>query len=127
MARTKKSLADRQHGVRATYLAGCRCDKCAEAHREYSREYYRRTKAKPGVERPVVDVVDRPMPLREIRIPVSCPNCGGDVVQQTPSAVTGSGMRVTVMLRCSKNGCKRQWQFVGVLMSLNGAEYMGAA
>jgi hypothetical protein len=65
--------------------------------------------------------------MREIRMPVSCPNCGGAVVAQTESAVTGSGMRVTQMLRCSKNGCNRQWQFVGVLMSLSGAEYLGAA
>lgn len=27
------------HGLRATYAAGCRCDDCRQANREYSRKY----------------------------------------------------------------------------------------
>ena len=113
-----------KHGSRGKYAKGCRCDDCKAAETAYRRDYDKRRKE--GHAGPAQHA-DGAQVLREIRMPVSCPNCGGDVVQQTPSAVTGSGMRVTVMLRCSKNGCNRQWQFVGVLMSLNGAEYMGAA
>ncbi|MBJ7334238.1 MAG: hypothetical protein JHD05_06430, partial [Thermoleophilia bacterium] len=46
----------------------------------------------------------------EIRIPASCLNCGAKFVQQTDSAVSGSGRRVTCMLRCSK--CGRQEQVI---------------
>ena len=126
MGRRAIPMSERQHGLATTYKAGCRCDDCVEAKRQYHRDYYKRTKAKAKVVAPVAEVAG-PQPLREIRMPVSCPNCGGAVVAQTESAVTGSGMRVTQMLRCATNGCNRQWQFVGVLMSLNGAEYMGAA
>jgi hypothetical protein len=107
----------RKHGAHSTWRAGCRCGKCCAANDEYNAR-------RRGDEKPVEPDVEV---MREIRMPVSCPNCGGAVVAQTESAVTGSGMRVTQMLRCSKNGCNRQWQFVGVLMSLTGAEYMGAA
>ena len=48
-------------------------------------------------------------------------------VAKDPVKTTDSGLRVTVMLRCADKGCSRQWQFVGVLMSLSGAEYQGAA
>jgi len=127
MGRRKIPMSERQHGLVTTYKAGCRCDDCTPAASQYARERYRARKAdKVEVAAPVAEVAG-PRPLREIRMPVSCPNCGGAVVAQTESAVTGSGMRVTQMLRCSVNGCSRQWQFVGVLMSLNGAEYMGAA
>ena len=108
---------ERQHGQRSTYKAGCRCEECTKAQSAYNAK--RRETAKAAA--PVPDV------LAEIRIPVSCPQCGAKVVQQTPSATTSSGLRVTQMLRCSDKRCSRQWQFTGVLMSLNGAEYMGAA
>ena len=129
MGRRKIPISERQHGLATTYKAGCRCDDCTSAASAYAKERYKARKAgdvrtKQG--KPV-NVDAGPQPLREIRMPVSCPNCGGAVVAQTESAVTGSGMRVTQMLRCSINGCNRQWQFVGVLMSLTGAEYMGAA
>ena len=113
-----------EHGTRAMYAThGCRCDKCKAAEAEYRREYDKRRRAGHTSKAPEAgsDV------LAEIRIPVSCPNCGGEVVAQTSSATTSSGMRVTQMLRCSVNGCNRQWQFIGTLMSLSGAEYMGAA
>jgi hypothetical protein len=29
------------HGKRASYNAGCRCDECVKAHRVYMREYMR--------------------------------------------------------------------------------------
>ena len=35
----------RSHGVRATYSAGCRCDDCRLANREYSRRYDQRLPA----------------------------------------------------------------------------------
>jgi hypothetical protein len=129
MGRRKIPISERQHGLATTYKAGCRCDDCTSAASAYAKERYKARKAgdvrtKQG--KPV-NVDAGPQPLREIRMPVSCPNCGGAVVAQTESAATGSGMRVTQMLRCSTNGCNRQWQFVGVLMSLSGAEYMGAA
>jgi hypothetical protein len=107
----------RKHGAHSTWRAGCRCGKCCAANDEYNAK--RRGDEKPA--KPDVEV------MREIRMPVSCPNCGAEVVQQTPASRTGSGMRVTVMLRCSKNGCNRQWQFIGTLMSLSGSEYLGAA
>ena len=113
-----------EHGSRGMYAKGCRCDVCKAAEAEYRRGYDKRRRqgdVGPAEKTDGVEV------MREIRMPVSCPNCGGDVVQQTPASRTGSGMRVTVMLRCSKNGCNRQWQFIGTLMSLSGAEYMGAA
>jgi hypothetical protein len=113
----RTSTGERTHGARSTYKAGCRCKPCTEAQSAYNAK-----KRKEAVEAEPAPVV-----LDEIRMPVSCPNCGGAVVAQTESAVTGSGMRVTQMLRCSINGCNRQWQFVGVLISLTGAEYMGAA
>jgi len=129
MGRRKIPMSERSHGLATTYKAGCRCDDCTSAASAYAKERYKARKAgdvrtKQG--KPV-NVDAGPQPLREIRMPVSCPNCGGAVVAQTESAVTGSGMRVTQMLRCSHKGCNRQWQFVGVLMSLTGAEYMGAA
>ena len=129
MPRKKIPMSERQHGLATTYKAGCRCDDCKSAASAYAKERYKARKAgdvrtKQG--KPA-NVDAGLQPLREIRMPVSCPNCGGAVVAQTESAVTGSGMRVTQMLRCSTNGCNRQWQFVGVLMSLTGAEYMGAA
>ena len=34
------------HGVRAKYLAGCRCDPCRLAHRDYSRLYERKVDRK---------------------------------------------------------------------------------
>ena len=108
---------ERQHGERRTYNAGCRCDECTAAQTAYNRGLAASAKAA----EPVPDVVP------ELRIPVSCPHCGSHVVQQTPSATTSSGLRVTQMLRCSSRACRRQWQFVGVLMSMSGAEYQGAA
>jgi hypothetical protein len=129
MGRRKIPISERQHGLATTYKAGCRCDDCTSAASAYAKERYKARKAgdvKTKQGKPV-NVDAGPQLLREIRMPVSCPNCGGAVVAQTESAVTGSGMRVTQMLRCSTNGCNRQWQFVGVLMSLTGAEYMGAA
>lgn len=122
MARRKIPMSERQHGLAATYNKGCRCEPCKEAVRAYKRDWYAR---KNGKAAPAAAVVDGTLP--EIRIPVSCPHCGAKVKQQTPSATTDSGLRVTVMLRCADKGCSRQWQFVGVLMSLSGAEYMGAA
>lgn len=113
----RKPAGHREHGVRATYKAGCRCETCTEAQSAYNAK--RRETAKAAA--PALPV------LAEIRIPVSCPQCGSQVVQQTPSATTGSGLRVTQMLRCSDKKCSRQWQFIGTLMSLSGAEYMGAA
>lgn len=108
---------ERQHGQRSTYRAGCRCDECTAAQSAYNRERAEALKAAEPV----------PGVLTEIRIPVSCAHCGSPVVQQTESATTDSGLRVTQMLRCSGTKCRRQWQFVGVLMSLSGAEYQGAA
>jgi hypothetical protein len=113
----RSSSGERKHGARSTYKAGCRCGKCTDAQSSYNAKRREAQKA----------AKTEPAPLAEIRMPVSCPNCGGAVVAQTESAVTGSGMRVTQMLRCSISGCNRQWQFIGVLMSLTGAEYMGAA
>ena len=132
MPRKKIPMSERAHGLATTYKAGCRCADCTSAASAYAKERYKARKAgdvrtKQGKPVTTVSVDAGPQPLREIRMPVSCPNCGGAVVAQTESAVTGSGMRVTQMLRCLTNGCNRQWQFVGVLMSLNGAEYMGAA
>ncbi len=116
---------ERKHGTRAMYLrGGCRCAECKAAESTYRREYEQRRRAGHAGPAPVTPVDDV---LAEIRIPVCCPNCGGGVVAQTASAATSSGMRVTQMLRCSKNGCSRQWQFIGTLISLSGAEYMGAA
>jgi hypothetical protein len=115
-----KGTPKSDHGRRSTYKAGCRCEKCTKAQSDYNAGL--RAKAAEAAA-----ATAGPPVLDELRIPVSCPNCGGAVVAQTESAVTGSGMRVTQMLRCLTNGCNRQWQFVGVLMSLNGAEYMGAA
>ena len=108
---------ERQHGQRSTYRAGCRCDECTAAQTAYNRGLAEAAKAAEPV----------PSTLAEIRIPVSCPHCGSSVVQQTESATTDSGLRVTQMLRCSGAKCRRQWQFVGVLMSMSGAEYQGAA
>ena len=113
----RKPAGQRKHGGRGTYNAGCRCRECTDAQSAYKAKQREAAKAA----EPELEV------LPEIRIPVSCPNCGGRVVAQTPSATTNSGMRVTQMLRCSVNGCNRQWQFIGVLMSLSGAEYQGAA
>jgi len=115
-----KGTPKSDHGRRSTYKAGCRCEKCTKAQSDYNAGL--RAKAAEAAA-----ATAGPPVLDELRIPVSCPNCGGGVVQQTECVVTGSGLRLTVMLRCSHNGCNRQWQFVGVLMSLNGAEYMGAA
>ena len=108
---------ERQHGQRSTYRAGCRCDQCTAAQSAYNRKQAEAAKAAEPV----------PVVLEEIRIPVSCPHCGHPVVQQTESATTSQGLRVTQMLRCSSRACRRQWQFVGVLMSMSGAEYQGAA
>jgi hypothetical protein len=111
----RTSTGERTHGARSTYKAGCRCEQCTKAQSAYNAK-----KRKEAVEAEPAPVV-----LDEIRIPASCLNCGAKFVQQTGSAVTGSGRRVTLMLRCSK--CGRQEQFIGTLMSLTGAEYMGAA
>ena len=127
MPRKKIPMSERTHGVPNTYKAGCRCADCTSAASAYAKERYEARKAGDVRTKQGKPVDAGLQPLREIRMPVSCPNCGGAVVAQTESAVTGSGMRVTQMLRCSTNGCNRQWQFVGVLMSLTGAEYMGAA
>jgi len=35
----------RTHGLRATYQAGCRCDDCRQANREYARHHDRRLPA----------------------------------------------------------------------------------
>ena len=122
MGRRAIPMSERQHGLTGTYQKGCRCEPCTEASRAYKRDWYAKKKGRPGVAKMVADGT-----LPEIRIPVSCPHCGAKVKQQTPSATTDSGLRVTVMLRCADKGCSRQWQFVGVLMSLSGAEYQGAA
>lgn len=108
---------ERQHGERRTYNAGCRCEPCTAAQTAYNR----------GLANAARAAQPSPEVLAEIRIPVSCPHCGSAVVQQTESATTSSGLRVTQMLRCSLRTCSRQWQFVGVLMSLSGSEYQGAA
>lgn len=111
---------ERTHGARSTYQAGCRCKACVAAQSAYNAK---RRKAEQAVEaaKPAPDV------LAEIRIPVSCPHCGHPVFPQTASATSSSGLRVTQMLRCSDKRCRRQWQFTGVLMSMSGAEYQGAA
>lgn len=122
MGRREVPLSEREHGLTGTYSKGCRCEPCVEANRAYKRDWYARRKGRAAKPVPLPDGV-----LAEIRIPVSCPHCGEPVKQQTPSATTDSGLRVTQMLRCSSATCRRQWQFVGVLMSLSGAEYQGAA
>lgn len=38
----------RTHGLRATYVAGCRCDKCRGANREYGRKKPRITDLTPA-------------------------------------------------------------------------------
>lgn len=35
------------HGINSSYIAGCRCDPCREAHAEYMRDYRRRKGAIP--------------------------------------------------------------------------------
>ena len=115
MPRKATPISEREHGVRATYIAGCRCDDCTKAQSAYNAQ--RREAAKAAKAQPEA--------LSEIRIPASCLACGAKFVQQTDSATTESGRRVTVMLRCSK--CGRQEQFIGVLMSMSGHEYQGAA
>jgi hypothetical protein len=111
----RTSTGERTHGARSTYKAGCRCKPCTEAQSAYN--------AKKRNE--VVEAEPAPVVLDEIRIPASCLNCGAKFVQQTDSAVSGSGRRTTCMLRCSS--CGRQEQVIVTLMSLSGAEYMGAA
>ena len=111
----RTSTGERTHGARSTYKAGCRCKPCTEAQSAYN--------AKQRNE--VVEAEPAPVVLHEIRIPASCLNCGAKFVQQTNCAITASGRRLTLMLRCSK--CGRQEQFIGTLMSLSGAEYQGAA
>lgn len=46
-AKNKKSkdLSNLTHGLRSSYNNGCRCDLCAEANREYSRNWKRESKA----------------------------------------------------------------------------------
>lgn len=44
-ARALDPFWPRQHGKRATYNAGCRCDQCREGHREYARERRRQTRS----------------------------------------------------------------------------------
>lgn len=38
-AASRRRLEGREHGVRATYQAGCRCEPCRNANREYERAY----------------------------------------------------------------------------------------
>ena len=111
----RKPAGQRKHGGRGTYNAGCRCRECTDAQSAYKAQQREAAKAA----EPELEV------LSEIRIPASCLNCGAKFVQQTNCAVTASGRRLTLMLRCSK--CGRQEQFIGTLMSLSGAEYQGAA
>jgi hypothetical protein len=113
-----KGTPKSDHGRRSTYKAGCRCEKCTKAQSDYNAGL--RAKAAEAAA-----ATAGPPVLDEIRIPASCLNCGAKFVQQTDSAVSGSGRRVTCMLRCSK--CGRQEQVIVTLMSLTGAEYMGAA
>ena len=115
MPRKATPVSEREHGVRATYVAGCRCDDCTKAQSAYNAQ--RREAAKAAKAQPEV--------LSEIRIPASCLNCGAKFVQQTNCAITASRRRLTLMLRCSK--CGRQEQFIGVLISMSGHEYQGAA
>ena len=120
MGRPKKSMADRQHGVRATYLAGCRCADCVAAHSAYNRALREKAAAKAAA-------ADAPAVVHELRIPVSCHKCGSGLVQLTPSAVTDSGLRTTAMFKCADKACRWEWQVTGVMMSRTATEYAGAA
>ncbi len=43
----------REHGTRARYRAGCRCEDCRRANREYNREWHRERSLKLGKKRRV--------------------------------------------------------------------------
>ena len=44
MPRKATPISEREHGVRATYIAGCRCDDCTAAIQNYRRQYRTRRK-----------------------------------------------------------------------------------
>jgi len=114
----RRVLEGREHGIRASYKAGCRCDACTEVQSAYNAA--RRAAA--------ADVVEaEPVVVDVLRIPVCCPHCGGAVVQQAEGRPTSSGTRVSTVLRCSVAKCRRQWLVITVIQSLSGAEYLGAA
>lgn len=107
-----------EHGTHACYQAGCRCDDCKEAKRQYRLASEQRRAERLNAERRTVT---------ELRIPVTCPNCGGALEQQAEGRPTEAGTRVSVVMRCAAKKCSRQWLVVTVMQSLSGAEFMGAA
>lgn len=110
------SGADR-HGTSAGYKKGCRCEQCRQAKAAARAEALARK----------AELEDEPVVVDVLRIPVSCPHCGGALVHLAEGRPTQSGTRVSVMLRCSVAKCRRQWLVTTIIQSPSGAEFMGAA
>lgn len=52
------------HGTRARYLRGCRCEPCGDAHRRYTKAYKHRTKAHPLTGVPAIPTRVDVQPIR---------------------------------------------------------------
>ena len=104
-----------EHGTRACYTAGCRCDEC------------RAGKAEDRARREAAKAVEAPPALTSITLAVSCLHCGSPLYLLADGRPTDSGARKVSTFRCSVKKCGRQWLLINVMQSLSGAEYLGAA
>lgn len=48
---------------------------------------------------------------------VTCPRCGGPVAHEASSMPHDSGMRVSAVVHCENQQCRRRWQIVTELIT----------
>jgi len=101
------AIRSRRHGTTGAYKQGCRCDDCKEAKAKENAKY-----------NGTLDGV----PVDELRISVSCQNCGGRVVMQNSSPPSASGSYSTSILKCIEKGCRRGYQVTTTMRAMNGED-----
>ena len=100
------------HGTSSTYRAGCRCDECKDYKAAASREY-RRSRA--GVSQADAEPAT-------FGVPASCLGCGGPLELLASGVPTASRTETRAVLKCRRNGCRREHLLGVTLVSADARE-----
>lgn len=96
----------------------CRCEPCVAAKEEYHRKRAKIDQARRDAERAALPA------MPEVRVPVSCLDCGDELHLLAPGRPTERGSRLQIMLKCL--GCGHEHLFTATLQSKSGSELAGA-